>query len=281
MSDKLIINVALTGMVPTKSDTPHVPIDPDEIAEDVRRCRDAGGSIFHLHARDAEGAPDYRLERYREIVRRVRDACPGDIIICLTTSGRIHNTFEKRSQSLDLEAPLTPDMASLTLGSMNFPAQASVNTPEMIRRLAERMKERGIMPELEVFEPGMIDFSTYLIRKGILQRPLYYNILLGSLGTSAATPRNLVHMVDSLPDGATWAATGIGQFQFSVNALAVTMGGHVRVGLEDAIWMDADKTDPATNVRLVERIVALARAAGREPATSTEARRIIGLPKRD
>jgi uncharacterized protein (DUF849 family) len=277
LADKLIINVAPTGMVPTKQDNPDVPVTPDEIAEDVRRCRDAGGSIFHLHARDDDGAPDYRIERYRTILEEVRARCPNDIILCLTTSGRVYNTFEKRSEVLDLEPPFRPDMASLTLGSMNFPKQASVNPPDMIKRLAGKMNERGIVPELEVFEPGMIDFSTYLIRKQILREPLYYNLLLGSLGTSAATARNLVHMVDSLPEGATWAATGVGTFQFGINALAISMGGHVRVGLEDAIFMDANKTDPATNVRLVERIVKLARAAGREPATPDETRRLIGL----
>ena len=280
MPDKLIINAALTGMVPTKAHNPHVPICPEEIAADVLRCYNAGASIFHLHARDQEEKPTYRIKVYREIVRKVREQCPDDLILCLTTSGRVFNTFEKRSQVLDLSASLKPDMASLTLGSMNFPQQASVNAPSMITSLAEKMKDRGIVPELEVFELGMIDYSKYLIRKKVLGTPLYYNLLLGSLGTTSATPLNLAMMVNALPEGATWAATGIGRFQFPVNTMAITMGGHVRVGLEDAVYMNAEKTDLATNVRLIERLVNVARAVGREPASAEEARQIIGIPAR-
>jgi uncharacterized protein (DUF849 family) len=277
-SDKLIINVALTGMVPTQRDTPHIPITPEEIAADVRRCYDAGAAIFHLHARDERGDPTYRRADYECIIDCIHAACPGaGLILCVTTSGRNHNTWETRSQVLDLAGARKPDMASLTLGSMNFPKQASVNSPEMIARLAERMKERGVTPELEAFDLGMIDYSHYLIEKGILQPPFYYNVLLGSLGTVSATPLNLALMVNALPATAIWAGAGIGRFQFQVNSLAVAMGGHVRVGLEDALYMDPAKSDLADNPRLVERIVRIGRAMGREPASPAEARRIIGL----
>jgi 3-keto-5-aminohexanoate cleavage enzyme len=278
-SDKLIINVALTGMVPTRQDTPFVPLTPDEIAADVQRCFNAGASIFHLHARDECGEPTFQMEQYAHIIEAIRARCPGaGLILCASTSGRVHNTWEARSQVLDLVAPCKPAMASLTLGSMNFPKQASINTPEMIVRLAQRMAERGIVPELEVFDMGMIDYSRYLIDKKVLAPPFYYNLLLGSLGTLTATPLNLAVLVNALPAGATWAATGIGRYQFPINALAVTMGGHVRVGLEDALYMDAAKRDLANNLRFVERIVHLARAVGREPATPDEARQLIGLP---
>lgn len=279
LEDKLIINAALTGMVPTKDDNPHVPISSDEIVEDVLRCYDAGASIFHLHARDEGGKPTYRLEAYHDIMTKLRRACPDDLVVCLTTSGRLFNTFDKRSEVLNLPEWLKPDMASLTLGSLNFPKQASVNAPDMIRQLAEKMLTQGIVPELEVFEQGMIDFSTYLIRKAVLRPPFYCNILLGSLGSLSATPANLAAMVAALPKGATWAATGIGRYQFRVNTWAITTGGHVRVGLEDAIYMDQGKRDPASNPRLVDRLVRVARAVGREPATPAEARRMIGLPK--
>jgi uncharacterized protein (DUF849 family) len=141
------------------------------------------------------------------------------------------------------------------------------------------MNERHIQPELEVFEMGMVDYSKYLIEKEILKAPYYYNLLLGSLGTIQATPLNLIMLVNSLPESATWAATGIGKSQFPINALAITMGGNVRVGLEDSIFMDAEKKDPATNPKLVERLVRLARAVGREPATPEEARKIMGFQK--
>ena len=273
----LIINVAVTGMVPTRADNQAVPMTPGEIAADCGRCFEAGASAFHLHARDEEGQPTYRADIYREIVLRVRERCPG-AVICVSTSGRVFSEFEQRAAVLSLDGDAKPDMASLTLGSMNFPRQASVNEPDMIRALAEAMRQRGITPELEVFELGMLDMAKFLIDRGVLAPPHYFNILLGSLGTLAATPLNLCRMVEGLPAGATWAGAGIGRFQFPVNALAITMGGNVRVGLEDALYLDAEKREPATNLALVERLATLARAAGREIATPALARELIGLP---
>jgi uncharacterized protein (DUF849 family) len=168
-------------------------------------------------------------------------------------------------------------LASLTLGSLNFPRQASINDPDMIKRLALAMKQRGIVPELEIFDLGMAEVAHYLIDKQVLAPPFYANILLGSLGTLSATPDNLCAVVRALPPGTAWAATGIGRHQFFINSLAVTMGGHVRVGLEDALYYDWTAKQPATNARLIERIVVLARAAGREIATAEEARQIIGM----
>lgn len=277
--DPLIVNAALTGMVPTRRDSASVPLTPEEIAADAERCAHAGASIVHLHARDDDGTATYRAEVYAEIVARVRERCP-DVVVCVSTSGRVFKTFEERSEVLDLDGDLKPEMASLTLGSLNFPKQASVNEPDMIRRLAERMAERGIVPELEVFDVGMLDTASYLVGRDVLRAPFYVNLLLGSLGTLSATPFNLALLVEKLPPGTTWAAAGIGRFQFPTNALAVTMGGHVRVGLEDNLWLDAEKTRPATNVALVERIVRLAQAAERDIATPAQARELIGLPAR-
>ena len=272
----LILNAALTGMVPTKADNPNVPVTPDEIAEDALRCYQAGAAIVHLHARDEDGRPTYRADVYREIVAKVREFCP-DVIVCVSTSGRLFPKLEPRAEVLSLDGDLKPELASLTLGSLNFPQQASVNEPEVIRGLAERMTERGIVPELEIFDFGMVDYAKFLIGRGILRDPLYFNVLLGSLGTLSATPFHLAAVTQSLPDGSVWGAAGIGRFQFRVNAMAVTMGGHVRVGLEDNLWLDEAKERPATNLELVERIVGLARAAGREVATPAQARAIIGL----
>ncbi|MGH9662154.1 MAG: 3-keto-5-aminohexanoate cleavage protein, partial [Bryobacteraceae bacterium] len=160
-SGKLIINVALTGMVPAKRDNPAVPLTPGEIAADCAACYQAGASIFHLHARDEQGLATYRPEIYEEILVKVRSVCP-DAILCVSTSGRVFTRFEERSAVLLLTGPAKPEMASLTLGSMNFPQQASVNDPKMIHALAETMKERGILPELEVFDFGMLDYAKYL-----------------------------------------------------------------------------------------------------------------------
>lgn len=269
----LIINAAITGMIPTKRDTPHVPIHPEEIIADVRRCRDAGATIVHLHARDADESPTYRREIYEEIFAGVRSECP-ELLISGSCSGRLYGEFWQRSQVLDAH----PDFGSLTLGSLNFPKQASVNSPEMIQQLALAMQARDIVPEMEIFDMGMADYAHYLTRKGLVRGPLYANILLGSLGTMSATPDNLCAIVRALPPGTTWAATGIGRFQFFINSLAVAMGGHVRVGLEDAIYYDWETKRLATNAGLIDRIVRLARVCGREIATADEARRILGMP---
>lgn len=274
--DDLIINAAITGMVPTKKDTPHVPVSPEEIIADVRRCRDAGASIVHLHARDSDDLPTYRKDIYSQILNGVRKVCP-DIILCVSTSGRVFKTFEQRSEVLELVDP-APEMASLTLGSMNFARNESVNSPDMIKALAMKMAKRKITPEWECFDLGMVEYSHYLTSHEILRPPFYCNLLLGSLGTISATAFNLATMVRALPDGVTWAAAGIGRYQFSVNTLAITMGGHVRVGLEDNLWFDEQRSRLATNADLIDRLVGVARACGRSIASPQKARQIIGLP---
>jgi uncharacterized protein (DUF849 family) len=180
---------------------------------------------------------------------------------------------------LDLEGELAPEMASLTLGSMNFPREASVNPPAIIQGLAAAMSERGVVPELEVFDLGMVDYAAFLIERGVLQPPYYANVLLGSLGTLSATPFHLATVVQSLPPGVVWSGAGIGRFQFAVNAMAVTMGGHARAGLEDNLWLDVSKSRPATNRELVERVARVAAAVERPTASPDEARKLIGLPQ--
>jgi uncharacterized protein (DUF849 family) len=264
-------------MVPTKADNPNVPVTPDEIAADAEACVEAGASIVHLHARDDDGQPTWRPDAYRRVVAAVRERSP-DVLVCVSTSGRVFPDLERRAAVLDLAGDERPDFASLTLGSLNFPRQASVNEPATIRGLAERMAERGIVPELEVFDLGMVDYARYLIDQGVLRPPFVFNLLLGSLGTLAATPLRLATLVESLPDGAFWAGAGIGRFQFFVNAMAVTMGGNVRVGLEDNLWLDVEKTRAASNVELVRRITRLAEAVEREVATPDSARHLLGFP---
>lgn len=275
--EKLIINAAITGMVPTKDDNPNVPITPDEIVADARRCQDAGASIVHVHARDEGGQPTYKKEIYYEIMTRIRKECP-ELLICGSASGRVYKEFWQRAEVLSPGPGCQPDLASLTLGSLNFPNQASVNAPEMIQALAEAMNERRIVPEWELFDLGMADYAHFLVKRGVLRKPYYANILLGSLGTLSATPYNLVTMVRALPEGTVWSGAGIGRFQFYVNSMAVAMGGHVRVGLEDNLFFDSiEKSKPATNAGLIDRVVKVARAVGRDIASPEEARQIIGL----
>jgi uncharacterized protein (DUF849 family) len=275
-SRPVVINVALTGMVPRRRDFPAVPEQPIDIASDARACIAAGASTVHIHARGVDGEPAVDPSIYADIIGRLR-AVSSDIVICVSTSGRVHRRFEERGAVLDLPGALRPDMASLTLGSLNFPRQASVNDPEMIRSLAGKMQACGIVPELEVFDAGMLDYAHYLIDRGVLVPPFVFNLLLGSLGTLAATAENLAMLVRRLPPGAHWQVAGIGRAQWPMNALGVTMGGHVRTGLEDNLYMDAARQDPASNARLVARVAALAAALGRPVATVSDARRMLGL----
>lgn len=263
-------------MVPTRAETPHVPLTPEEVAADVRRCAELGAAIVHVHPRDPDGIPTQAAERAAEFFAAIREASP-DIVLCATTSGRVTSDLEPRAAVLDLGGPNRPEMASLTLGSMNFPRQASVNAPDTIKGLAQRMADRGIVPEWEIFELGMIDYAHYLRDHGLLGGPVYANFLLGSLGTLSASQQNLDLCIERLPAGATWAATGVGRFQLQVQQWAIERGGNVRVGLEDNIWYDDARTELATNPRLVERIVEYGRANGREPATPAQVRAQLGI----
>ena len=176
MSNKIIINFCPTGMVPTKSLTPHVPISPSEIIEQTHEAYEIGITIAHLHAREEDGVPTYKKSIYQEIFEGVRKHCP-DLIICGSSSGRNFPEFEKRSGVIELK----PDMCSLTLSSLNFSKQASTNSPDMIQALADKMNSYGVIPELECFGLGMINYGNFLIEKGILKGPFYWNLLFGNI----------------------------------------------------------------------------------------------------
>jgi len=272
----LIINAALTGMVPSRKDSPHVPLTPEEIINDAERCYKAGASIIHLHARDEKGEPTYKSDSYKEVIPEIKKRCNG-VIICITTSGRKFSSFEHRSEVLSLNSGAKPEMATLTLGSMNFPKQASVNSPEIIKQLASKMIEKSIRPELEVFEPGMINYAKHLKRKGFLKGKHLFNVFLGSLGTMPASLKGLDFMIQSLPEGAVWAAAGIGKYQLPISIASIIKGGHVRVGLEDNLYFDHDKKILATNEMLVKRLASFASSIGRKIATTKETRRILSI----
>ncbi len=269
---KLIITLAPTGMIPTKKETPHVPITPEEIAEDTYQAYKLGVSIVHVHARDEAGQPTFKKEVFEKIFKEIKRKCP-DILVCATTSGRVHPQVEHRSEVLDLY----PEMASLTLGSLNFVQHPSVNSMETIKKLATIMKERNILPELEIFEPGFVNTARYLTKKNYLKKPLHFSLLLGSLGSIPAGISDLSYLIQSLPSESNWSATGIGRFQTQINVAAILMGGHVRVGVEDSIYYNYPKEELATNVSLVERIVRIAKELNREIATPKETREILGI----
>jgi len=273
---KLIINLAPTGMIPTREMTRHVPLSPGEIIDDTLKCAALGASMVHIHARGPDGLPSFRKEIFQEIVHGIRAKAP-ELVVVVSTSGRTYNEYAQRSEVLELTGDAKPDMASLTLSSLNFNKIASVNSPDMIMRLAGKMMEQGIKPELEVFDLGMVNVAHYLIGKGLLTPPYYFNILLGNIAAAQARLMHLGLIVAELPPGSIWSVTGIGDFQKPMHGLGVIVGDGVRVGLEDNIWFDEDRTCPATNVTLVERVVRLARAYGRDISTPAETRRALGL----
>jgi uncharacterized protein (DUF849 family) len=274
---KFILNFTPTGMIPTKKMTPHVPVTPDEIIEDVLQAASLGVTIVHLHARDSiTGEPTYKKEIYDEIIRGIRKE-NTDLILCVSTSGRTYSEFEKRSECLELDGELKPEFASLTLSSLNFNKQASINTPDMIKNLAKKMMGRGVRPELEVFDLGMINYAKYLIKKGLLAPPYYFNLILGNIACAQADMLHLGLMIKDLPKESIWSVGGVGNSQLKMNALSIVAGGGVRIGLEDNIWYDPDRTKLATNRDLVERIILIARTLGRRPFTPKEARAVLGL----
>jgi len=277
-SDALIINVAPTGMVPTKEMTPHVPISTDEILDDVARCHARGAAIVHIHARDADGRPSHRAEHFAPIIAGIRAIDP-QLVVCVTCSGRFAPDVDARAEVLTLEGAAKPDMGSLTLGSNNFAKQASVNAPDTIRELALRMRDRGIVPELEVFEPGMVAFGRHLVAQGLIDPPCYVNVLLGNPGTARLSPGSLGAFLAEMPDDWTWALAGIGRHQLAANAMAIAAGGHVRVGLEDNVWWDGARTTAATNEQLVARVARLADELERPLATPADVRRLLRLPR--
>lgn len=275
----LIINFTPTGMVPTRKMTPHVPIAPNEIVSEVLQAARMGASIAHLHARDPDGTPTWRKDVYREIIQGIRRANP-ELVLCVSTSGRNFPEFEKRADVLELEDPWKPDMASLTLGSLNFSNTASTNSPQMIQALLARMNERGIRPELEVFDLGMLNYAKYLIKKKLLLPPYYFNILLGNISTAQAELPVIAEMIRQLPPSCVWALAGIGDCQPFVTSLAVLLGGNVRIGLEDNIYYDPQRTRLATNRMLLKRLIAFAETVGVPIAGPAQVRELLTLPSR-
>jgi 3-keto-5-aminohexanoate cleavage enzyme len=259
MNSKIIINFCPTGMVPLKNHTPHVPISPKEIIEQTHEAYEIGITIAHLHAREEDGAPTYKKSIYQEIFEGVRKYCP-DLIICGSSSGRNFPEFEKRSEVIELR----PDMCSLTLSSLNFAKQASLNSPDMITSLAEKMRDFGVVPELECFDMGMINYGQYLIKKGIVEGPFYWNLLFGNIAGLQATFSHIGAAIQEIPKDHYISLAGLGEYQLQVNASAVAMGYGVRVGIEDNIWWDGHKTRHCSNPELVRRIHHLIELHGKE-----------------
>jgi len=273
----LIVNFTPTGMIPTKTMTPHVPVTVSEIIENVHEAWEIGITMLHLHARDeVTGEPTFQSEVYGKLIEGIRKFTQ-DLIICVSLSGRVVKSFKHRASPLELEGNVKPDMGSLTLSSLNFNQTESINSPEMIKRLALEMKNRGILAELEAFDAGMINFAKYLEKKQLLEPPHYFNLLLGNIACAQADLLHAGLMIRDLPDNSIWSLAGIGNAQLMMNAVAIASGGGVRIGLEDNIYYDAPRTRLAKNSELLHRIHTLAQANERNIMTSKKLRKMLKL----
>ena len=274
--NKFIINFTPTGLIPTKEMTAYVPVMPDEIIAQVLEVSELGVSMVHLHARDQEnGIPTFKKDIYGSIIKGIRRE-RKDLILCVSTSGRLFPEYGQRSECLDLDGDAKPDFASLTLSSVNFNKHASINAPDTIQRLAARMKETGIRPEFEVFDLGMINYAKYLIRKGYFSPPHYFNFILGNIACAQADLLHLGLMIKELPEASIWSVGGVGNEQLKANVMGLLSGGGVRIGLEDNIWYDEARTTLATNRALIERILLIAESLGHRPYSPLETRNLLG-----
>ncbi len=274
--DKLIITAALTGAEVTKEHTPYVPYTIDEMVQEARAAVDAGASVLHVHARYDDGTPTQDKDRYEAIIKAIRKACPN-VIIQPSTGGAVGMSREERMQVTEL--PL--EMATLDCGTVNFGGDdIFVNTVNDIIYFAETMHRRGIYPELECFEKGHIDTVLTLHKRGQIHAPMHFSFVLGVFGAMKGEPRDFHFLRESIPAHATYSVAGIGRYEFPLAKLAIEHGGHVRVGLEDNIYLEKGVLAKG-NADLVKKVVAMARAFGREIATPEEARQILGMKEFD
>ncbi len=274
--EKLIITVAPTGSMPRKKDTPYVPVTPDEIAETAYLCEQEGASIIHIHCRDENQNPTSDYSIFKETLDKIRKRT--NLITMTSTSGVAGKSDEDRAQPLKAN----PEMASLTTGSLNFagrkPSIVYVNTWKTITFLAKKMLEANIKPEIEAFDVGFIRQGIKLIEQGLVKEPAHFQLVMGVDGGIPATPENLIHMRNQLPSNATFVVAGMAKWQLPMTTMAILMGGHVRVGLEDNIYYAKGKL--ARNEELVARARHLAEELQREVATPDEARQILRLKRR-
>jgi 3-keto-5-aminohexanoate cleavage enzyme len=278
---KVIVTAALTGVLATREQCPAIPYTPKEIGEEAKRAADAGAAIVHIHARTAEGGPDWKVETFAEIFSEVR--ARSDVIVNFSTGAVGIPANERVAHIRDLK----PEMAALNMGSMNYAIYSEkkktfyhdhvfANPFTDIVFFLETMNGAGVRPEMECFDAGHIGNTRPLIDMGVLAPPFQFSLIMGVLGGIPGTTRHLVDQVDSLPPGSHWQVIGIGLNQWPLVASALSMGGNVRVGLEDNFYLEEGNM-AKSNGDLVEKACRLARDLGREVASIAEARMQLGL----
>jgi len=288
---KVIVTVAIVGSHTTREKNPNVPMTPEEIAESAIDSYRSGAAACHIHVRDPETyKPSFKLELYQEVFERIRTKC--DMIVNLTTgrgAGLLYNPGAKEhpwdtsllknpEERVEHVVKLKPEVCSLDLGTLNFGSNAQVNVIPVVEKMATRIKEAGSKPELEVFDIGNIRIANYLISKGFVDKPPLFQLCLGIPWGIEATVENLVYMRNNLPRDALWFAFGTGSNHFTMAAASMIMGGHVRVGFEDNIYINKD-TLAASNAQMVSKVVEMAKFMDREIASAKEARQILKLGK--
>lgn len=274
MKDKLIITCAISGAEVMKEHNPAVPYTVSEMVEQAKGAYDAGASIIHLHARFDDGRPTQDKDRYEVIIKAIKNACP-DVIVQVSTGGAVGMSRDERIAVLDLK----PEMATLDCGTLNFGGDdIFINTENDIKYFSKRMHENTVKYEMECFEKGHIDLTKRLIKKGYLKPPFHYSFVLGVIGGMTGEERDFHFLRESLPEGATYSVAGIGRYEFSLAELAIQYGGHVRVGLEDNIYLEKGVL-AKSNAELVKKVVDMAKAYGRDIASANETRKILGMEK--
>jgi len=271
--DRVIITAAITGSRITRQTSPHIPITPEEIAQSAVECWEAGASIAHIHVRDprtGQGTQDLGL--FRQVVEKLRKET--DLILSLTTSGIPGRNLPVEERLGPLA--LNPELASFDAGSINLGGSVFINTPEFLGRAAEIMKDKGVKPEIEIFDSGMIVTALRMLEEGKLVAPLHFQFVLGTPWGAPATPKSLLHLLEHIPAESTWSVIGIGKGHLPMSMMGLIMGGHIRVGMEDNVYYDQG-VQARNNAQFVRRIVRIAREYGREPASASEAREILGL----
>lgn len=275
--DKLIITAAICGAEVTKEQNPAVPYTVEEIVREAKSAVDAGAAIVHLHVRHDDGTPTQSHERFQECEEAIYKACPN-VILIPSTGGAVGMTPDERLDSTNT-TPI-PEMATLDCGTCNFGDEIFDNSMPTMRAFGKRMMEKGIKPEYECFEMGHLDTILTMARKGeVPGAPMQFNFVLGVPGCTPATVDNLCWLVNKIPAGSTWTATGIGRHAFQMAAPAIVMGGNVRVGFEDNLYIERGVL-AKSNGELVDKVVRMAKELGRGIATSDEAREILNLRKR-